>query len=453
MSPELEGCAVCEIGTSTAQPHVVRFQCFERVLLSKGFFIMAPSAKQPPEFEGFAAQPVATGNYLVQFRKGLKVRDEVKLLHKGNGRVATASDFKETDIDMAPLVQYGEAVLLDHIGVAVLRGDNGDHNRQLSLLKNRPEILHIYPEFYIFAHSSDGNSIRPDEDDSGTHEDTLSCTWGVEATGACRSKYSGARIKMAVLDTGFDRRHPDFIGRQIKYWSAFGCDGRDIRGHGTHCAGTAAGPRAAHNRMRYGVAPDSELHVYKVLDNGGTGSEGQLLLGINQAMVDGCEVISMSCGRSASGARMSNPIFDAVGQTALDEGRLMIAAAGNSSSRDIGYIAPIDFPANSPTIMSVAAVDSRLGLTNFSAGIPVGTAGIDIAAPGAGVFSSVPMPRKYQRLRGTSMAAPHVAGIAALWAESDPSLRAAKLWQALISNAKGLPLDKRDVGAGLVQAP
>nr|WP_245470827.1 S8 family serine peptidase [Bradyrhizobium guangzhouense] len=354
---------------------------------------------------------------------------------------------------MAPLVRYGEAVLLDHIGVAVIRGDTGDHHHQLNLLSNKSEVLHVYPEFYVFAHASDGNSVHASEDDSGTHEDSLSCAWGIEATGACRSKYSGAGIKVAVLDTGFDRRHPDYAGRQIKYWSAFGCDGRDVRGHGTHCAGTAAGPRAVHNRMRYGVAPDAELHVYKVLNDGGTGSEGELLLGINQAMVDGCDIISMSCGRSASGAKMSNPIFDAVGQTALEEGRLMVAAAGNSSSRDIGYIAPIDFPANSPTIMSVAAVDSRLGLTNFSSGIPVGTAGIDIAAPGAGVFSSVPMPRKYQRLRGTSMAAPHVAGIAALWAESDASLRATKLWQVLISNAKPLLLDKRDVGAGLVQAP
>ncbi|PJG56635.1 hypothetical protein CVM73_03550 [Bradyrhizobium forestalis] len=404
---------------------------------------MAPSAKRPARLD----EPVPTGNYLVQFEKGLNVKDEIKLLHRGNGRVATASDFKEVEIDMGPLVQYGEAVLLDHIGVAVLRGDEGDKNRQLSILEKKSGVRRIYPEFYIFAHTD------VSEDDSGTHEDSLSCTWGIEAVGACASRYSGRGIKVAVLDTGFDRRHPDYAGRLIKYWSAFGCDARDVRGHGTHCAGTAAGPRAAHNRMRYGVAPEADLHVYKVLDDGGTGGEGQLLLGINQAMVDGCDIMSMSCGRSAGSATTSNPIFDDIGQAALDEGRLMIAAAGNSSSRDIGYIAPIDFPANSPTIMSVAAVDSRLGLTNFSSGVPVGTTGIDIAAPGAGVFSSVPMPRKYQRLRGTSMAAPHVAGSAALWAESDPSLRATKLWDKLVSNAKALPHHQRDVGAGLVQAP
>lgn len=276
---------------------------------------------------------------------------------------------------------------------------------------------------------------------------------GGEAVGTCASKYTGRGIKLAVLDTGFDRWHPDYAGRPVKYWSAFGCDGRDIRGHGTHCAGTAAGPRAESNRMRYGVAPDAEMHVYKILNDSGTGTEGQMLLGLNQAMVDGCDVLSMSCGRPAGQASTSNPIFDSIGQAALDEGRLLIAAAGNSSSRDLGYVAPIDFPANSPTIMAVAAIDSRLGLTNFCCGAPVGKSGIDIAAPGAGVFSSVPMPRKYQRLRGTSMATPHVAGVACLWAESDPSLRGATLWRKLVSTAMTLPHDKRDVGDGLAQAP
>ena len=73
---------------------------------------MAPAAKRPSRVEGVAAPIVRTGNYLVQFEKGLKVKDEIKLLHKGNGRVVTASDFQQSEMNMEPLVQYAEAVLL-----------------------------------------------------------------------------------------------------------------------------------------------------------------------------------------------------------------------------------------------------------------------------------------------------------------------------------------------------
>jgi subtilisin len=413
---------------------------------------MAPSPRSSLRVEGGAAPIVPTGNFLVSFERGVSIKDQIKLLHKGNGRVATASEFRESDLNIATLVEYAEAVLLDHIGMAVLRGSDSDH-KQLNQLEKKAGVKSILPEFFVFAHAHEDVSYESAEDDSGTHEDTLSCTWGVDAVGACASRYTGRGIKLAILDSGFDRWHPDFIGRTIKMWSAYGCHGRDISGHGTHVVGTAGGPFAAANRMRYGVAPEADLHIYKVLNDSGTGTDGAILAGINQAMVDGCEVISMSLGRGAGNATKSNAAYDAVGQQALDEGRLIVAAAGNSSSRDIGYIAPIDYPANSPTIVAVAAVDSRLNLTNFSAATPVGTSGIAIAGPGAGVFSSVPMPRKYQRLRGTSMAAPHVAGVACLWAESDPALRGAALWKALASHAKPLAYHTSDVGAGLVRAP
>jgi subtilisin len=103
--------------------------------------------------------------------------------------------------------------------------------------------------------------------------------------------------------------------------------------------------------------------------------------------------------------------------------------------------------------MAVGALDSRMRVANFSCGAPVGESGVDIAAPGSGVFSSVPMPRKYRRLRGTSMAVPHVAGVACLWAQQSPHLRGRALWQALIANSRPLDADREHVGAGLVQAP
>ena len=104
--------------------------------------------------------------------------------------------------------------------------------------------------------------------------------------------------------------------------------------------------------------------------------------------------------------------------------------------------------------MSVAAVDSSLRVANFSArdtALSAGTA-VDIAGPGVAVYSTWLMPTRYNTISGTSMATPHVAGIAALWAEATGA-RGAALWQRLIVNARSLGAPVVDVGRGLVQAP
>ena len=141
------------------------------------------------------------------------------------------------------------------------------------------------------------------------------------------------------------------------------------------------------------------------------------------------------------------PSYTAAGSAALANGCLIVAAAGNASSRP-GTIAPTVAPAISPTIMSVAALDSSLKIAVFSNGGKV-----DIAAPGVNVFSSYKRPTLHTTLSGTSMATPHVAGCAALWAQSSPSLRGTALRAKLIATARHLPYPASNIGAGLVQAP
>jgi len=106
------------------------------------------------------------------------------------------------------------------------------------------------------------------------------------------------------------------------------------------------------------------------------------------------------------------PAFTNAGRAALDAGCLMVAAAGNESRRPT-VIAPTGSPANSPTIISVAAVDERLNVAPFSNGGKV-----EIAGPGVNVLSSWIMPKRYNTISGTSMATPHVAGVASLFAQS-----------------------------------
>jgi subtilisin family serine protease len=257
-----------------------------------------------------------------------------------------------------------------------------------------------------------------------------------------------------VLDTGLDLNHPDFSGRVIQTKSfVAGETIDDMQGHGTHTAGTIAGPKVSHIGRRYGVAPSVELYVGKVLNNRGAGREADILEGMNWAIENKCVAISMSLGRPVEVGERPDPLYEEVGSAALREGSLIIAAAGNESGRDFGHIAPVGAPANSPSIIAVAAVDPTLKVAFFSdGGINPDGGEVNVSAPGVSVYSSFPRPQLSRVLQGTSMACPHVAGIAALWAESDPALRGEKLWKALERSARDLG-SNRDYGRGLVAAP
>src|SRR5205807_7908780 len=161
----------------------------------------------------------------------------------------------------------------------------------------------------------------------------------------------------------------------------------------------------------------AQIFVGKVLTNSGSGTQAQVLAGMNWAIANRCAVISMSLGAQIP----VQPSYTAAGTAALNAGCLIIAAAGNASNRP-GVINPAMAPANSPSVMSVAALDSALRVAVFSNG-----GKIDISGPGVGVFSSWPRPTLHNTISGTSMATPHVAGCAALWAQTRPELRGAAL--------------------------
>lgn len=174
-----------------------------------------------------------------------------------------------------------------------------------------------------------------------------------------------------------------------------------------------------------------------MLTNSGSGSGAGVLAGMNWAIANRCQVISMSLGSQSP----VQAAYTAAGQAALSAGCLIIAAAGNAASTT-------GAPANSPTIMSVASLDPDLSPSSFS-----NFGKIEIAAPGRDVFSSWPRPTRYRTISGTSMATPHVAGCAALWAQTSASMRGMTLWRRLQSSARRLALPASRVGAGLVQAP
>ena len=376
-----------------------------------------------------AGQLPFTGRQIVTFNEGAKADDMVSAL--GDlGPMAAASDFAGSDVDFDSI---GDAatVLFEQIGSAILTSAAmpvGIASTE-ALVAQIPAIASIEPELFAYTCAA---AAAP------------AATWGLMSTNVLLSQYSGQGIRVAVLDTGFDLNHPDFAGRIVTASSFVPNQNvQDLHGHGTHCIGTSCGPRNPNGVPRYGIAHNAQIYAGKVLANSGMGSTGGILAGINWAIANGCQIISMSLGSNSP----VQSYYSQAAQRALAAGSLIIAASGNDSQRP-GRIVGTGAPANSPGIVAVAALDPQLQPAYFSNG-----GKIEIAGPGVDVFSSVPMPRRHTTMSGTSMATPHVAGIAALWAESNPAYRGQALANQLRAGAKALALPASDVGAGLVWAP
>jgi len=404
-----------------------------------------------------------TGRFLMTFKEGAATAGAKALQAKKGLRVASARDFASQAVDLQA-AGGADAMVFPEIGVALVSGDAAaEHGLTAAAFAEEDEHTHsVDPEYFMFTSqlntadylkgvlhtaemiASDLGELAPSLVPSDVAVQVAGVTWGLSACRVPQSQFSGKGIKVAVLDTGFDLGHPEFAGRSFVTNSFVGQPVQDLHGHGTHTTGTACGPQApAGPIQRYGIGFGTQIFVGKVLTNSGSGTQAQVLAGMNWAVANRCAVISMSLGAPIP----VQPSYTAAGAAALAAGCLIIAAAGNSSSRP-GVINLAGAPANSPTIMSVAALDSSLRVAVFSDGRKV-----DIAGPGVSVFSSWPRPTLHNTISGTSMATPHVAGCAALWAQSNPALRGAALRAKLVATARHLPFPASDVGAGLVQAP
>ncbi len=165
---------------------------------------------------------------------------------------------------------------------------------------------------------------------------TGAVTWGLQACAASTSSRTGKGIKLAVLDTGLDMSHPDFAGRKITVRNFVGDNTpfHDGQGHGTHCLGTAAGPRQPSTGPRYGVAYEAELFAGRVLDDNGRGGDFNILQAIEWAVGAGCQVISLSLGAPwMPGDRPYSQAYETAARRALAVGSLLVVAAGNEANK------------------------------------------------------------------------------------------------------------------------
>lgn len=386
-----------------------------------------------------------TGRYLVLLRKDKPEHGIQRLAALSNMQVLSAQDDEQLGAATLPPQC---AVVFHSIGVMLVRcaPEQQPSLRSLVTAEDSP-ILAVEPERSVRALAR----VQDDPPRADPAADEL--TWGVRAVGAALSPYSGEGVRIAILDTGLDLEHPDFEGRDIVSRSFVpGEDVQDRNGHGTHCAGIAAGPFKPGSGPRYGVAGQAELYVGKVLSNEGFGTEGGVLEGINWAIENDCRIVSMSLGSPVEEGEPYSRVFEEVARRALAAGTMLIAAAGNESRRP-DYLAPVGHPANCPSIMAVGAVDEQLHVAPFScAGLNEDGGQVGIAAPGVNVRSAWTRPKLYNTISGTSMATPFVAGVAALYAQADKANRGQALWDVLVQQVRLLDDPKRDVGAGLVHA-
>jgi subtilisin len=295
---------------------------------------------------------------------------------------------------------------------------------EVESLAGRDEVAYIEPDYRVYA-----------------LEESL--PWGVDRIDAdlVHPYFTGRGVRVAILDTGIDYHHPDLDDNYKggHDFVNFDDDPMDDHYHGTVVAGIVA---AEMNGLGVvGVAPEAHLYGVKVLDRRGQGFVSSVVAGIDWAIDNNMQIISMSLG----GAR-SHAMQEAC-QGGYDAGLLLVAAAGNSGPArgrsTVGYPAAYD------TVIAVSATQEDDELAWFSSTGPE----VEIAAPGVDIFSTAP-DSQYRYMSGTSSACPHVTGVAALLFSAYPMLTNGEVRELLGQYAEDLgPVGGDDMyGCGIVDA-
>lgn len=321
-------------------------------------------------------------------------------------------------------------------------------------LRKIPEIKAIYPDNKVQALLYESVPLI-----------NATKVWQMQDAGG--RNITGKDVKVAIIDTGIDYTHPD-LGRGfgagykvIGGWDIINRDPdpMDDHGHGTHVAGIVAA-----NGSLKGVAPDALLMAYKVLDRSGSGSDSDVIAGIEMAMDpdgdpltdDGADIISMSLGGWGD---PDDPLSQAV-DSAVNYGTVVVVAAGNSGPSS----QTIFSPGTARKAITVGATNKDDTIASFSSRGPVVWKGgmiikPDIVAPGVSIYSTVPTgncklctPAKYLSLSGTSMATPMVSGAAALLLQKYPGWSPLEIKMALRNTAKYLSNDINTQGYGRIDS-
>lgn len=235
--------------------------------------------------------------------------------------------------------------------------------------------------------------------------------WGIDRIDAitAQSYTKGSTVNVGVVDTGIDYTHPDL---SLNYKGGYNFinktnDPMDDNGHGTHVSGIIA---ALDNTIGViGVAPETNLFAIKVLNANGSGYMSDVIAGIQWSVNNNMKIINMSLGSSVPSKSLKNAC-----DAAYNRGLLIIASAGNSGN-SAGTGNNVNYPARYDSVVAVAAIDINNTRAWFSSTGPA----VELSAPGVNIYSTL-RGGTYGYLSGTSMAAPHVTGVASLIISYNP---------------------------------
>lgn len=228
--------------------------------------------------------------------------------------------------------------------------------------------------------------------------------------------YTASNVRAYVIDTGILTTHNDFGGRAANNFDAFGGNGADCNGHGTHVAGTIGG-------ATYGVAKGVQLRGIRVLNCQGSGTNSGVIAGVDWVRLNH---VAPAVANMSLGGGISTALDTAVNN--LSNAGVPIAVAAGNSNANACNSSPAR-AANAITVGSTTSTDARSSFSNF------GTC-LDLFAPGSSILSTwFTSNTATATLSGTSMASPHVAGVAALYKGQNPSASSATVRNAIVNGA------------------
>ncbi|AUS08283.1 peptidase S8 [Laceyella sacchari] len=350
----------------------------KRVSLIASFVLMAsaalPSAIFAKEVDSQAGKLYAPGQVVVKYKANASANAVKSARAKANGTVMEKNN---------------------KLGFEVVKV-KGSVEATIEKLKKDPNVEYAEPNYYLHA-SYTPNDPYFSSRQYGPQKIQAPQAWDIA---------EGSGAKIAIVDTGVQSNHPDLAGKVVGGWDFVDNDStpQDGNGHGTHCAGIAAAVTNNSTGIA-GTAPKASILAVRVLDNSGSGTWTAVANGITYAADQGAKVISLSLGGTVGNSGLQQAV-----DYAWSKGSVVVAAAGNA-----GNTAP-NYPAYYSNAIAVASTDQNDNKSSFS------TYGswVDVAAPGSSIYSTYPT-STYASLSGTSMATPHVAGVAGLLASQGRS--------------------------------
>lgn len=255
--------------------------------------------------------------------------------------------------------------------------------------------------------------------------------------------YVGEGIKVAVIDTGVDKAHPALTHAIVEAVDFTGEGPQDMNGHGTHVACIIACDDATYS----GVAPGAQIYSAKALNQNGVGMASDILAALDWAMKQEVDVINLSLGGYIEECGLD--VFSQILNQVEEAGFLPVVAAGNAGPDSETILSP----GCAEKALTVGASLEDQSVASFSSRGPTaeGITKPDVVAPGVNITAAFPGGR-FATLSGTSMATPHVSGLAALLLEARPDLSPSEIKTLLQSHAKDLLADPTSQGAGLAQS-